>query len=69
MAALDTCRFPGCERNTRELLTVLSDPEQLEAELAAVRADAQAEVSSAAPSSKRPRAASDSKPMRPPRQR
>ena len=33
---------------TRELLAVLTDSEQLEAELAAVRADAQAEVSSAA---------------------
>jgi colicin import membrane protein len=33
---------------TRELLAVLTDTEQLEAELAAVRADAQAEVSSAA---------------------
>jgi hypothetical protein len=40
--------MPETRRSARELLNVLSDSEQLEAELAAVRADAQAEVSSAA---------------------
>jgi len=46
---------------------VLTDTEQLEAELAAVRADAQAEVSSAA-QLERPPAASDSEQTKPPRQ-
>ena len=41
-------RLAGDLERTRDALTVLTDSEQLEAELAAVRADTQAEISHAA---------------------
>src|SRR5439155_26674639 len=41
-------RLVGDLERTRDALTVLTDSEQLEAELAAVRADTQAEISHAA---------------------